>query len=156
MDENSNIKLFNADQNKIEMPSINQDLSDEQAKLISDDIQKAISGEQVKIIIVQEDIEISPLNYIFDFTDLSAINVIQKEALKALISKTGDIQLYLYKKQSGLIAFGMGNKYDLERMVPLIKHNVFNDEIKIYKNFKIGSTPEEVVSKDITKMRLNL
>ena len=50
----------------------------------------------------------------------------------------------------------MGDKYSLERLVPLVREYVFNNEIKVYKNFKVGDKPEEVDHKDITKMRLNL
>lgn len=156
MDSNGNIKLFNTDQDNVAMPSIGVATVDEQSALISESIEEAISGEQVKTLILPEDSEIAPLNYIFDFSDVQSINKIQQSALKALVARDGDVQLYLYRKQGGLTAFGEGNKYVLERMIPLIRHHVFNNEIKIYKNFAVGQEVEEVFAKDITKMRLNL
>lgn len=156
MDNESTLKLFNTDPDAIAMPHISSEVSEDSSKLISESINDAILGDQVKTLIIPEDTEIAPYNYIFDFSDLSSINVIQKSSLKSLISRYGDIQLYIYNKTKGLTAFGMGDKYSLERLVPLIREFVFNNEIKVYKNFRVGETPEEVDHKDITKMRLNL
>ena len=50
----------------------------------------------------------------------------------------------------------MGEQYSLERMIPLIKQFVFENKIKVYKNFEKDKPLIEVVSRDITKMRLNL
>ena len=80
----------------------------------------------------------------------------QKNSLKALVSSEGTIQLYLYIKGKGLMAFGMGEKYTLEKMIPLLRFHVFDNEIKIYKDFKVGCKPVEIENRDITKMRLNL
>lgn len=156
MDNISDIKLFKEDRNEVAMPSINIEMTSEQKELISDDVSKAISGEQVKIVILKEVNEIAEDNYIFDFTELASINVIQKEALKSLVSNNGNVQLYLYKKGSGLTSFGVGERYNLEMMVPLVRNYVFNSDIKIYKNYRVGEPAKEVISKDITKMRLHL
>ena len=156
MDNESTLKLFNTDPDAIAMPHISSEVSEDSSKLISESINDAILGDQVKTLIIPEDTEIAPYNYIFDFSDLSSINVIQKSSLKSLISRYGDIQLYIYNKTKGLTAFGMGDKYSLERLVHLLREFVFNNEIKVYKNFRVGETPEEVDHKDITKMRLNL
>jgi hypothetical protein len=156
MDNEENIKLFSVDENDIALPSIDSTVTETESKLISESIDGAILGEKIKTLILKEDTEIAPYNYIFDFTTLESINVMQKQSLKSLVSKYGDVQLYLYNKKNGLIAFGMGDKYSLERLVPLIRLHVFNNEIKVYKDFKVGEPVQEVNSKDITKMRLNL
>ncbi|MBO5386785.1 MAG: hypothetical protein J6A59_01395 [Lachnospiraceae bacterium] len=156
MDNNINIKLFNTDENNIAMPSVGNDDIKEQSSLMSESIDKAILGSQVKTLILPEDLDIYPTNYIFDFTDLQSINAIQKEALKSIVSLNGNVQLYIYKKSSGLMGFGMGEQYSLERMIPLIKQFVFENKIKVYKNFEKDKPLIEVVSRDITKMRLNL
>lgn len=156
MDNTEGIKLFNTDGTNVSMPKINNDDITKESELVSESIDGAILGDKVKTLIVPEDTEIAPFNYIFDFTDLQSITVIQKSSLKSLISLYGDVQLYIYNKQKGLTAFGMGDRYSLERIVPIIREYVFNNEIKVYKNFRIGEKPEEVDRKDITKMRLNL
>ena len=156
MDNTSDIKLFKEDKNEVAMPSIDTEMTSEQAELISESIDKAIGGEQVKVVILKEVDEIAEDNYIFDFTELASINVIQKEALKSLVTNNGNVQLYLYKKGSGLTSFGSGDRYNLEMMIPLVRNYVFNSEIKIYKNYKVGEPAKEVISKDITKMRLHL
>lgn len=156
MDSGESIKLFEADANNIVLPQINTEINDDDKQLISESIDDAILGEKVKTLIIPEDTEIAPYNYIFDFTDLQSITVIQKSSLKSLISVYGDIQLYIYNQKKGLTAFGMGDKYSLERLVPIVKEYVFNNEIKVYKNFQVGKPVEEVDGKDITKMRLKL
>ena len=155
MDNKETVKLFNTDQSKVVLPSLDNGTNGTD-NLISESIDGAISGEKVKTLLLKEDTDIAALNYIFDFTDLPVIEVMQKEALRALTSKYGDVQLYLYRKNQGLTAFGMGEKYRLERMIPIVKEAVFDNQIKIYKNFRRGEQPFEVNNKDITKMRLNL
>jgi hypothetical protein len=65
------------------------------------------------------------------------------------------VALYLYRK-SGIVKFCMGEKYSLERMIPLLRHFIFGDEIEVYKNYHIGEVPVPVTNRDITQMRLNL
>lgn len=154
MAEDNKLNLFSDDGNTVVLPSeSNLDTTED---LISKDIGDAILGDIVKTIIIPEGTEIADNNYIFDFTELSLINSIQRETLKSLISLEGDVVLYLYKKESGLISFGMGEKFKLEQMVPLVKHHVFDNKIRVYKNFKIGEALDEVTTRDITKMRLHL
>lgn len=161
----SDIKLFASDANDVTMPSSNI-CAEDTVKLKSDSIDEAVYGKTVKSLILSEDTIIAPENYIFDFSNVESINIIQKEALKALVTRTTKdnaeitddrqfVQLYLYNKK-GLVSFGYGEKYKLERMITVIKTNVFCDEIKIYKNFKVGEKPNEVENKDITKLRLLL
>lgn len=154
MDDN-NIKLFNTDQDSIVLPNIGGTDATSQQTLISEDINKDISGEMVKTIRVKEDTEIDPENFVLDLSNIDQITASQKEVVKSLISRFGTTSIYLYKRQ-GLIKLGNGDKYSLERLLPLIRFHVFNNEIKIYKNFEIGKPLDEVDSKDITKLRLHL
>jgi hypothetical protein len=132
-------------------PPVTMDLTDEHVSL-----KDTIMGEKVKTVLIKEETDIYPYNYVLDFSDLDSINSIQKDALKALVTKDGDIKLYLFKKNTGLTAFGMGDKYKLESLMPLIKQYVFADSIKVYKNFSMTEDPQEVKSRDITKLRMNL
>lgn len=77
MDNESNIKLFNTDQSAVVMPHISTEVSEDSSSLISESIDGAILGDKVKTLIIPEDTEIAPYNYIFDFSDLASINVIQ-------------------------------------------------------------------------------
>jgi hypothetical protein len=153
--DSTNLQLFKHSATDVAMPTIDVDKEAEQKKLISGDISGAILGDEVKKLILPESSVISEENFIFDFSASQTITVFQKEALKSLISSDGTISLYLYKK-NGLVEFGKGEKYSLERMIPLVRHFIFNDEISIYKNYQPGQVAKSVVSRDITKMRLNL
>lgn len=156
MDRSNETQLFNTNANDISMPSIKNELSDDDKVLISDSIDSAILNKQVKTLILPEQTDISKLNYILDFTDLKRINRMQREAIQSLLSKDGDVHIYLYTRQKGLFSVGFGSKYTLERLVPILKKFVFDDELPIYKNFEVGKELIEVESKDITQMRLNL
>lgn len=148
------MKLFETSGDNIIMPSVNVSESDNDS-LRSDSILGAITGEKVKTLIVPENTSIDETNYVFDFSETETVSVFQKEALKALASTNGDVSLYLYKK-SGLVKFGKGIQHNLERIIPLVRAHVFSNEIKVYKNFIPGEPVEEVESRDITKLRLNL
>lgn len=149
------LKLFKDNPDDVKMPTINKDISEEQSSLISDSIQDAITGSTVKKLILPESSVIAEKNFIFDFSKTASVTVFQREALKSLVSSTGDVALYLYKT-SGLVQFGKGEKYSLERMIPLVRHFIFADEIDIYKDYQPGCAANKVVNRDITKMRLNL
>lgn len=155
MDSTGNIKLFNTDQDKVVLPTIS-DNSEEESNLISDSIDNAILGEKVKTLIIPEDADIYPVNYVIDINNVKTLNRIQMQSVNSLKSIYGDVPLYLYNDSRGLVLFGMGDKYSLERMLPIVKTYVFEDEIKVYKNLTIDGKFTEVNGKDITKMRLNL
>ena len=154
--DKSNISLFKDDGTNVAMPSINTELDEKDNDLISDSIDGAILGDQVKTLLLPETTEIAELNYILDFSKAPPISKIQLLSMYSLLSKGGEVQIYVYNKEKALIALGYGDKYKLERLMPLIKTHVFEDKITIYKNFHIGEKPQVIKSKDVTKMKLNL
>ena len=157
MDNAGGIKLFKNDNGSVALPSVSTDDLDKQQALKSQKITEVLAKEMVKTLLLPEDKTIADENYIFDFSEVESISVFKKEALKSLISKsdTADISLYLYRK-NGLVQFGKGDRYYLERIIPIMLNNIFGDEIKVYKNFKQGEPLVEVKERDITKLRLNL
>lgn len=161
-DVNDTIQLFKHDQSVVSMPTVTEEeVQKQNEELDSQDITGAISGKKIKTLLLPEESIISEINYIFDFSEVANISPFKKEALKSLVvpkdkeDENTIVSLYLYKK-NGLVEFGRGDRYVLERLMPLIKVHVFGDEIKIYKNFKRGKPLEEVSGRDITKLRLNL
>lgn len=150
--DNSGIQLFKKDNNKIALPSNN---IQEHKELMSESIKETISAETVKVLILPETAIIDELNFIFDFSKTETITVFQREALKSLISKNGDVTLYLYRT-NGLVEFGKGDKYLLERVLPLVSHFIFGDEVIIYKNYKIGEKAVKLAGRDVGHLRLNL
>lgn len=153
--EEKELKIFNDDSSKVSMPSISSDELNEQNKLKSHSIDSAISGTTVKKLIVPEESNIEDKNFIFDFTDIDSISVFQMDAIKSFIDSDGDVALYLYNK-NGMVKFGYGDKFKLERIIPLVKFNVFDNKLKVYKNYHKGDIPVQLESTDITKLRLNL
>lgn len=150
MDKTS-IELFGTDANSVVIPSIEE----ANTELYSENISEVLLAPKVDVISVPKDSKVNPNNFIFDFSNLDSISVMQKEVLKSLVSKDGNIELYLYRK-NGLISFGLGEKYYLERVIPLVKQWIFGDEIKVYKNFIPGKQIFEVTGRDFTKLRLNI
>jgi len=156
MDNSDSIKLFDTTSSDVVLPTISTEATEDSKSLISESIDRKILGDKVITLDIPEDSEISQENFIFDFTNFGQINVMQKNSLKSLLNSDGTVQLYLYIKGKGLMSFGFGEKYALEKLIPLIRFHVFNNEIKVYKNFKYGDKPVEVENRDITQLRLNL
>lgn len=151
--DSASIKLFKDENTQFSMPNVGN-IGDQQEQLKSEDILPDISGETVKIIRMKEDTVIDPVNFFLDITNVQ-LNSSQKDVLKSLVSKHGDVSIYLYKN-GNTNKIGLGNKEELERLLHLIKKHVFMDTLKIYKNVVPGEKPKEIGSKDITKYRLNI
>ena len=76
--------------------------------------------------------------------------------MKSLISPVGgDVTIYLYN-ESKLISVGLGESSNLAKMMPLIQKYVFNEQVQIFKNYKVGEKPVLVQGKSISELRLNL
>ena len=150
MDKTS-IELFGTDANSVVIPSIEK----ANTELYSESISEVLLAPKVDVISVPKDSKVNQNNFIFDFSNLDSISVMQKEVLKSLVSQDGNIELYLYRK-NGLVSFGLGEKYYLERVIPLVKQWIFGDEIKVYKDFIPGKQIFEVTGRDFTKLRLNI
>lgn len=154
--DSQNLQLFSHDQNKVVLPSVKvEDTEKSGISLMSEGVLEDISGETVKTLRIKEEFEIDPNNFILDLSDVGQVTAAQKDVIKSLIAKDGDTAIYLYKKQ-GLIKLGVGNKYSLERVLPILKVHVFDNAIRIYKNFSRGCAVNEIDTKDITKLRLGL
>lgn len=153
--DNLNIKLFNNDSSQVTLPQVSEQKVAEQSSLKSQSIESAISGTKVKTIILPEEAVIDEHNFIFDFSEMETISVFQREAIKSLISTDGDTSLYLYKKNS-LVKIGCGDKYTLERMIPIVRAHVFDNGIRVFKDFGDSKPVQEVEGRDITQLRLNL
>lgn len=155
MDNAGNIKLFDTNPDAVILPDNSLSETEEIQGITSDELSDAITGDQVKTLLLKEELDIAVYNYVFDLSDIDTMQPIQIESLKSILSRDGTVQIYLYKKEKGLVSVGFGDKYRLERMVPLLKTYVF-DNIRVYKDLKKGETPNEVIKRDITKLRLNL
>lgn len=153
--DNIGIKLFKSDSKEVSLPSIGEEVVEQQKSIMSQSIEGAISGEKVKTLILPEEAMIDKSNIVFDFSEMETISIFQKEALKGLVCKDGDTSLYLYKKNT-LVKIGTGHRYLLERLIPLIREQVFGDTVRVFKDFEVGKPVIEMSKKDITQLRLNL
>lgn len=147
--------IFSDDGSQAIMPDINK--VDMQKDLMSDEnkVYENMLGETVSGLLIPKEANINADNFIFDFTDVEDISIFQKKAIESLISSDGTVSLYLYKKNN-LCEIGKGRKYFLDRVIPLIKVNVFNNSVRVYKDYCRGESVQEVTTQDITKFRLNL
>lgn len=152
MDNSPGLKLFADDASQVQLPSSNINID---SSLQETGLKDAIEGETVDRLVIPKDSVIDHLNFVFDFSGIDTITVFQKQALKSLITPDGTISLYLYRP-NGMARIGKGDKYSLERIIPLVRKYIFADEINVYKNYEVGKRAVKVVSGDITQMRLNL
>lgn len=153
--EKLEISLFDTPSDKLVMPSDNNEDLEKQKELTSNEVNGAIFGKNVKTVVLKEDDQITIPNYVLDFSECTEISVFQKEALKNLRHKDGDTAIYMYNKKS-LLKLGYGLGYKLENLLALTKRHVFSDEIKIYRDVEHNKPLEEVITRDITKLKLNL
>lgn len=171
MDNTSGIKLFNDDSTEIAMPSV--DIPKDES-FVADQLGDALEGEQVQKVLLPFSNVLEASNYVLDFTDISTITVFQKEALKGLLYKKHKktlkeldsedssednvelITIYMYRKAKDTVELGKGEKFHLEKAIPLLKKYVFSDEIKVYKNYNPGSQEAIVITEKNISFRLNL
>lgn len=153
--EKSTVQLFNTPSDQLVMPGSGNVNLAQQAELTKSEIDNAIYGKEVKVIVLPEEATIEYPNYVIDLTDLSEITVFQKAALQNLLNKNGDTAIYFYLgKKFTRVGYGMA--YKLENLLALTKKHIFGDDIKIYRNLEKNKPVDEVKSRDITKLRLNL
>lgn len=154
----TNMQLFPDDGNNIYMPSMTDDSLQDQQSLMSDNISTLISADTISPLNIKEGTHIDTENYIFDYSKVQSISMFEKNVLKSLLNKdSGNVSIYLYNKSGRLSYIGKGEKYQLARILPLLKANVFSSELNILKDYAIGSENIHLVnSKDITKLRLKL
>jgi len=144
---------------------INSDMSKE---LRSEVIGDTLVTRKVSILNIPEEQEIDRKNFIFDFSKVSSISVFQKEALKSLLVKqntneviandevgNSETTIYMYKGKK-LVKLGKGDSSILERIVPIMKKHVFDEEIEIYRDYIIGEEVQKFECPDIGNMRMNL
>lgn len=153
--EKIEVNLFDAPADKLVMPSENNVELEKQKSLIENEIEGAIFGAKVKTVVLSEDSKIEIPNYVLDFSECTDISIFQKECLKNLRTKDGDTAIYMYNKQS-ILKIGYGHGYKLENLLALTKKHVFGDSIKIYRNVEKNKPLSELITRDITKLRLNL
>ncbi len=149
--------LFSSDPNKVQMPNVDSAQIDKGAESKMEQVKKAIYGDVVEKVLVDKEQTLCEKNYVFDFSDNPAVGYLQVVALKSLVpnSEESDTGVYLNKK-SGAQLLGYGVSYELERLVPLIKRYVFEDEVKVYRDVKPGQHYDEVTEVDFTRLRLKL
>lgn len=151
-----NIQLFEDDSNTVQMPSIPQVVSKEEAnnievKGITD---KDLSGDEVSVVRVPT-ANVENKNYVIDLSQHDSITEFQARALSSLRSKNGDVTIYL-KTSKAMVSIGKGESNFLSRILPLMMSHVLTEPVVIYKDFVAGAEPHVVERKDVTQMRLNL
>lgn len=153
----NNINLFSDDGKRVVVPNISGEQLEHQKSLMSEDVTKLLSADTISPLNIKEGL-LEPENYVFDYSRVQNISIFEKNVLKALLDKkTGNISIYLYNRNGKLSYIGKGEMYQLARILPLLKPNVFSPELIILKNYVVGSSNVQLVSsKDITQLRLKL
>jgi len=153
----NNINLFSDDGKRVAIPNISGEQLEHQKSLMSEDVTKLLSADTISPLNIKEGL-LEPENYVFDYSRVQNISIFEKNVLKSLLDKeTGNISIYLYNRNGKLSYIGKGEMYQLARILPLLKSNVFSPELIILKNYVVGSSNVQLVSsKDITQLRLKL
>lgn len=152
------IQLFDTGANEMVMPGVNKlDTKDnkEEVNLVSEGIERAITGDTVKSLMIPEDLEISLPNYILDLCNVDPLYEFQAQGIDALLHPDGDTTIYAYTP-SGLVKLARGLSDILDRILTISIANLFNGQAIIYKDFEPGKPLSIISDKDITTMRLGL
>lgn len=160
------IKLFDDDASNPVLPFIKgvDGITSEEVKkqldmesdLVSSSIKKAISGEVVKSLLINEDAMVMLPNYVIDFTNVKEMYGYQLDGLDSLLNPDGDTWIYIYTKAGGLVKLGCGKSEILDRILTIAVANLFDSKCKVYRDFENGKKLNVVSEKDITTMKLNL
>lgn len=153
----NNISLFSDDGMRVALPKVSDEEVQKQQGLMTEDISEIISAETISPLRIKEGI-LDAENYVFDYSRVQTVSIFEKNVLKSILdAENGDISIYLYNRNDKLSYIGKGERYRLARILPLLKNNVFSDELNILKDYVAGSSDVQLVtSKDITKLRLKL
>jgi hypothetical protein len=153
--EKSNVRLFDTPDDQFIMPGSNPEDLAKQEALTKSEIDNAIFGRKIKTVVLPEEAQIELPNYVIDLTDLGEITIFQKAALQNLLTTGGDTAIYFYLgKRFTRVGYGMSHR--LENLLSLTKKHIFSDKISIYRNLERDKPVDEVVTRDVTKLRLNL
>lgn len=125
------------------------------SELMSVGVEKAISGSEVKSVMLPEDIDIIQPNYVIDLSDVGDVEAIQVMALDSILDEDGDMGLYIYKKGS-IQKAGMGHGWLLNRVIVSAMKNVFGDKCLIYRNYSPDKEVEVIDGKDLAHLRLSI
>jgi hypothetical protein len=143
--------------NETKLPSIsiignNEDSTDEKMKSMDN----LMMGDKVETLSVDKETHIEEKNFVIDFSEIENVSAIQLKVIKSIVDKEGDTSVYIYNKKKGLILIGVNDKFKLERCLPSIKKYIFDNKIRIFRDFEIGKRLQEVEELDISLIRLNL
>ena len=155
----SNDSLFASNENEIALPSeaLNEDDTGLPAGI--EDVATIISKDTVEQVIIPDapGEEFDRSNYLIDLSRLKSWSYMQRQSLKSLISKNGDTSIYLL---SGAVdkpvLLGKGKREILDFILPGIKQGVFDNQIRIYKDFDDESEKKEIDNLDVTDFKLDL
>lgn len=148
------IKLFADDGTTVQ--AVNQKSADEYNNIRSEGVTDIISRDVVKTLILPEGKELAEENYVLDFTACESPTIFRREILKSIIStdkENATVAIYLCNKDK-FVQIGWGEKYFLSRMLPLIKVNIFQDDIRVFKNVHHGDELQEVKGADLSDYKL--
>lgn len=157
--DNMEIDLFGEDNdaNKVIMPGeLNKESEEElQEQLVSADVLKAISAEQVKSVMLDEKETVDLPNYVIDLSQVDEVDPIQLMALDALLNEYGDTSIYLNTK-TGLSEAGKGFGEILNKILAKSMAHIFNNKCRVYRNYELGKEPREITGKDMSNLRLTI
>lgn len=147
--------LFENDANEPVIPGECDEGIETPSELMDCNIVDAISGEQVKSVIIPEASGIEVPNYVIDLSNIDSIYEYQTTALDAMLSPDGDTPIYAVTS-GGIVRLGFGDGNKIEQIFAIAINRVFSGECKVYKDFQSGKPAKSISEKQLTTMRLKI
>ena len=133
---------------------------DNVSNLVSHGVEEALSGKQVKSMLIPETKEILLPNYVIDFRAVEKVRKHQIQALNSFLVDDGDTAIYICLKAKDesviLEKIGMGDSNRLDRIILVGIKSVFGDHCRVYQNVEHGKALRELKQNDPNKTRLRL
>lgn len=124
--------------------------------LMSEDIMGAISGEEVKVVMLKESEHIEEPNIAIDLRDLQKISRVETDALRGLLREDGNVALYIIQPRVGVVKLGYALKGMMDKVLVRVIYNILGEDIKIYENFQIDKENKLLNKNSLVSRRMNI
>lgn len=154
--EDSTRHLIDASATETIMPNMKNLDIEGQKKLQAYETTEAVyAHNKIETLVIPKEQYIEEQNYVIDLSDVGEVTIFQKTALQNLLSKHGDVAIYFYMNEK-FMRVGMGDRVRLNYLIPLAKQHIFNNKIRIYRDYQVDKPVNEVTGLNIDDVRLNL
>lgn len=134
---------------EVKLPDVNDDKYQE---YITNGFQEAISGKEVKTVLIKDTQDIKYPSYLLDMTEVVSLTEESLKALKGLLHG-GDTAVYI-RNGNNIALIGYGSGHLLYSVLAGVVKHLYSGLCKVYYNKGNGFEP--LKETEVSSVRLNL